>query len=151
MLDNPKKDVWQGYSFEQLVKDHIEQVKRALGFGSVLTQQSSWFITKQAIEELRSNDDDSNQDEINGAQIDLLIDRRDHAINVCEVKFSDGEFVIDKDYSLRLRNKIAAFKAATKTRKSLVPTMITTFGVKRNQYSGKVQQEVVLDDLFMGK
>jgi len=84
-------------------------------------------------------------------QIDLLIDRRDHAINVCEAKFSDGEFVIDKDYSLRLRNKIAAFKAATKTRKSLVPTMITTFGVKRNQYSGKVQQEVVLDDLFVGK
>ena len=66
-------------------------------------------------------------------------------------KFSDGEFVIDKDYSLRLRNKIAAFKAATKTKKSLVPTMITTFGVKRNQYSGKVQQEVVLDDLFVGK
>ena len=126
-------------------------MKRALGFGSVLTQQSSWFITKQAIEELRSNDDDYNQDEINGAQIDLLIDRRDHAINVCEVKFSDGEFVIDKDYSLRLRNKIAAFKAATKTKKSLVPTMITTFGVKRNQYSGKVQQEVVLDDLFVGR
>ena len=50
-----------------------------------------------------------------------------------------------------LRNKIAAFKAATKTKKSLVPTMITTFGVKRNQYSGKVQQEVVLDDLFAGK
>jgi hypothetical protein len=151
MLDNPKKDVWQGYSFEQLVKDHIEQVKRALGFGSVLTRQSSWFITKRMLEELQSNDEGSNQDEINGAQIDLLIDRRDHAINVCEVKFSDGEFVIDKDYSLRLRNKIAAFKAATKTKKSLVPTMITTFGVKRNQYSGKVQQEVVLDDLFVGK
>ena len=50
-----------------------------------------------------------------------------------------------------LRNKIAAFKAATKTKKSLVPTMITTFGVKRNQYSGKVQQEVVLDDLFVGR
>ena len=50
-----------------------------------------------------------------------------------------------------LRNKIAAFKAATKSKKSLVPTMITTFGVKRNQYSGKVQQEVVLDDLFAGK
>ncbi len=50
-----------------------------------------------------------------------------------------------------LRNKIAAFNAATKTKKLLVPTMITTFGVKRNQYSGKVQQEVVLDDLFAGK
>jgi hypothetical protein len=126
-------------------------VKQALGFGSVLTQQSSWYITKRTLEELSYNDDESDQNEINGAQIDLLIDRRDHAINVCEAKFSDSEFVIDKDYSLRLRNKIAAFKAATKTKKSLVPTMITTFGVKRNQYSGKVQQEVVLDDLFIDK
>ena len=149
MLDNPKKTVWQGYSFEQLVKDHIEQVKRALGIGSVLTQQSSWFVSKQTLEKERSNDFGSDQEEINGAQIDLLIDRRDRAINVCEIKFSNGEFIINKDYSLRLRNKIMAFKAATNTPKALVPTMITTFGVKRNQYSGNVQQEVVLDDLFV--
>ena len=70
--------------------------------------------------------------------------------NVCEAKFSGGEFVIDKDYSLKLRNKIMAFKAATNTPKALVLTMITTFGVKRNQYSGNVKQEVVLDDLFVG-
>ncbi len=139
MLDNPKKNEWLGYSFEQLIKEHIEQVKRALGIGSVLTQQSSWFIEHR-------NLDDKN---LSGAQIDLLIDRRDKAINVCEAKFYSGEFVIDKAYSLILRNKIAAFKSAVKTRKAIVPTMITTFGVKRNMYSGNVQQEVVLDDLFI--
>ena len=138
MLDNPKKNNWAGYSFEQLIKEHIGQVKRALGIGSVLTQQSSWFI------EQRNLDDD----DLKGAQIDLLIDRRDKAINVCEAKFYSSEFAIDKDYSLNLRNKINAFKVAVKTRKAIVPTLITTFGVKHNTYSGIVQQEVVLDDLF---
>ncbi|MBR5984011.1 MAG: ATP-binding protein [Bacteroidales bacterium] len=138
LLDNPKKNAWLGYSFEQLIKDHIEQVKKALGIGSVLTKQSSWFVEKR----------DINDENINGAQIDLLIDRRDRAINICEAKFYSGEFIIDKEYSLKLRNKIAAFKAVVKTHKSLVPTMITTFGVKQNAYSGNVQQEVVLDDLF---
>lgn len=147
MIDNPKKIAWQGYSFEQLVMDHIEQVKRALGIASVLTQQSSWFVTKRTLDAYLDGEG-TDTDEINGAQIDLLIDRRDRAINVCEAKFSGGEFVINKDYSLKLRNKIMAFKAATNTTKALVPTMITTFGVKRNQYSGSVKQEVILDDLF---
>lgn len=139
MLDNPKKNSWLGYSFEQLIKDHIDQVKRALGIGSVLTQQSSWFITQR----------DLDSEDIQGAQIDLVIDRRDKAINVCEAKFYSGEFTIDKAYSLSLRNKIAAFKSVAKTRKAIVPTMITTFGVKPGMYSGNVQQEVVLDDLFL--
>lgn len=138
MLDNPKKNNWLGYSFEQLVKEHIEQVKAALGIGSVLSQQSSWFVEKR----------DLDNDELNGAQIDLLIDRRDRAINLCEMKFYSGEFTIDKSYSLNLRNKVAAFKSATKVRKAIVPTMITTFGVKPNMYSGIIQQEVTLDDLF---
>ncbi len=138
MLDNPKKNVWLGYSFEQLVKQHINQVKSALGIASVLTQQSSWFTNMH-------NRQDSQHD---GAQIDLLIDRRDHAINACEIKFYSAEFVIDKKYALNLRNKIQAFKNATKPRKAIVPTMITTFGVKQNMYSGNVQQQVLLDDLF---
>lgn len=138
MLDNPQKNTWLGYGFEQLIKDHIEQVKRALGIGSVLTHESSWFIEQR----------DINDDGLSGAQIDLLIDRRDKAINVCEVKFYSGEFAIDKAYSLKLRNKLAAFKSAVNTRKALVPTMITTFGVKHNAYSGNIQQEVILDDLF---
>ena len=140
MLDNPKKNIWLGYSFEQLVKEHIEQVKTSLGIGSVLSQQSSWYVEK------RNLDDD--EENLNGAQIDLLIDRRDRAINLCEIKFYSGEFTIDKNYSLNLRNKVAAFKYASKTRKSIVPTIITTFGVKPNMYSGIIQQEVILEDLF---
>lgn len=138
MLDNPKKNSWLGYSFEQLIKDHIDQLKRALGIGSVLTQQSSWFIEQR----------DLNDKDLDGAQIDLLIDRRDKAINICEAKFYSGEFAIDKAYSLKLRNKIAAFKSATKTRKAVVPTIVTTFGLKHNMYSGNIKQEVELDDLF---
>ena len=137
MLDNPQKNVWLGYTFELLVKNHIEQVKRALGIGSVLTRQSGWFI---------QND---NSSESTGAQIDLIIDRRDHAINLCEVKFVTAEFVISKDYALKMRNKTAAFTESTKTRKSIVPTMITTFGIKQNSYSSLIQQQVVLDDLFV--
>ena len=113
-------------------------MKKALGIGSVLTQQSSWHVERRYLE----------NDHLNGAQIDLVIDRRDKAINICEVKFYSNEFTIDKNYSLILRNKIGAIKDAIKTHKAIVPTMITTFGVKQNMYSGIVQQEVVLDDLF---
>ncbi len=140
MLDNPKKSTWLGYSFEQLVKEHIQQVKAALGIGSVLSQQSSWFVEKRNLDDVDGS--------VNGAQIDLIIDRRDRAINLCEIKFYSSEFAIDKSYSLNLRNKVNAFRSSTKTRKALVPTMITTFGVKPNMYSGIVQQEVTLDDLF---
>ena len=138
LLDNPMKSAWMGYSFEQLVKGHIEQVKQALGIGSVLSQQSSWFVSGH----------DLNEDGMHGAQIDLLIDRRDKAINLCEIKFVSTDFVISKEYAQNLRNKISAFKSATGTRKALVPTMITTYGVKQNIYSGLVQQQVTLDDLF---
>lgn len=138
LLDNPARQAWKGYGFEQIVKDHIEVLKNALGIGNVLTTQSSWHVEKREL------DDDS----LHGAQIDLLIDRRDRAINICEIKFADAEYVIDKDYSMNLKNKIAAFRSTTASRKSLVPTMITTYGVKKNMYSNIVQQEVVLDDLF---
>lgn len=137
LLDNPKKNNWQGYCFEQLCKDHIEPLKHALGIGSVLTEQSCWFS--------RSKD----QNPEPGAQIDLLIDRRDNYINVCEMKFSVGEFVIDKDYSTKLRNKLEALKSTLKKSKGLVLTMVTTFGVKHNMYYNQVKQEVVLDDLFL--
>ncbi len=137
-LDNPRKRAWLGFTFEQLCKDHIEPIKQALGIGSVMTEQSEWRITQQEL-----NDESSS-----GAQIDLLIDRRDHAINICEIKFNDGMFTINKDYSMALKRKINTFRSATRTRKSLIPTMITTYGVNRNMYSNTIQQFVVLDDLF---
>jgi len=83
-----------------------------------------------------------------GAQIDLLIDRRDQTINLCEMKFSLGEFEITKQYDERLRERTEIFRSLTKTRKSLHLTFVTTYGVKKNIYSGNVQSEVTLDDLF---
>jgi len=84
-----------------------------------------------------------------GAQIDLLIDRRDQVINICECKFSLDEFSIDKAYSEKLRSKIATFKTVTKTKKSVFLTMITTYGTAKNKYANLLMQnEVTMDALF---
>ena len=88
--------------------------------------------------------------ESDGAQIDLLIDRDDRVINLCEIKYSLNEFVIDREYDQRLRQKMAVFAQATGTAKTLQLTMITTFGVRKNQYSNLVGSQVTLDDLFAG-
>ena len=82
------------------------------------------------------------------AQIDMGIERGDNTINLCEMKFSEGEFAINKDYDKILRNKIARFMEETKTRKSIQLTFISSYGLQRNMYSGIAQNEVVLDDLF---
>ena len=84
-----------------------------------------------------------------GAQIDLLIDRKDDTINICEMKWASAPFVIDSDYDMELRNKLSAFTRQTQTRKAVHTTMITTFGVKKNMYLDDYQSEIVLDDLFL--
>ena len=78
----------------------------------------------------------------------MLIDRSDGAINICEMKYAHNEYVIDADYEQRLRERMASFAAATKTKKSLLHTFVTTYGVKRNMHSGIVNSEVKMDDLF---
>ena len=83
-----------------------------------------------------------------GAQIDLLIDRRDDTINICEMKWASEAYVIDKDYDEKLRNKVAAFICDTGTRKSILISIVTTYGVKENMYSDAVQSQVVMDALF---
>lgn len=82
------------------------------------------------------------------AQIDMVIERGDNTINLCEMKFSEGEFSINKDYEKILRNKIVRFMEETKTRKSIQLTFISSYGLQRNMYSSIVQNEVVLNDLF---
>ena len=115
-----------------LCLDHVQQLKGALGISGVQTLVCSW--NSSAVEK--------------GAQIDLVIDRRDETVNLCEMKYSSTQFVITKDYEEKLRNKIAAFREETKTRKSLMLTLVTTYGVKENMHSGCVQSQVLLDDLF---
>lgn len=128
MIDSPSRRAWSGYSFEQLCLHHVRQIKRKLGINGVQSDVCAW--------------------KGDGGQIDLLIDRRDQTINLCEMKFSQGEFEITKSYDERLRERTEMFRSATKTRKALHRTFVTTYGVKKNMYSGNVQSEVVLDDLF---
>ena len=136
-IDNPSRRVWEGLTFEQVCKDHIRQIKKALGISGVLTEESIWNTL---------SDDEKG---ISGAQIDLVIERRDRVINLCEIKFSRDVFVIDKSYDMALRNKISSFVNSTKTKASIQLTMITTYGVKKTMYSGLVTNEVTLEDIFM--
>ncbi|MDR1023245.1 MAG: AAA family ATPase [Prevotellaceae bacterium] len=131
-IENARHRVWSGYAFEQVCLAHLRQIKEKLGIAGVLTDVTSWRSREAA----------------NGAQIDLLIERNDKVINLCEVKFASSEFTIDKKYDEVLRNKRAAFKYETKTRKSVHLTMITTYGVQHNAYWGNIQSEVAMDDLF---
>lgn len=132
-LDNPQFRAWSGYAFEQVCLYHVAQIKKALGISGVQTSTSVW----------RGNSGGT------GAQIDLLIDRRDQVINLCEMKYSVNEYSIDKKYAEELRNKVGVFKAETGTKKSVFLTMVTTFGLKQNQYSlGLVQNELRMEVLF---
>ena len=132
--DNPARQVWEGLTFEQVCKDHIGQIKKRLGISGVMTKISSWY--KQG------------NSEEPGAQIDLVIDRRDRTINLCEIKFSTRLYEIDKEYDLALKNKTMVFRNETGTNKTLQITMITTNGIKKNKYSNYIGKTIVLDDLF---
>ena len=134
--DNPSRRAWAGFTFEQLCLYHIEQIRRKIGISAVQCGISAWFHKSEEGEKTR------------GAQIDLLIDRRDRVINVCEMKYSINDFVIDKSYADQLRNKIEMFRRESGTRNALHLTMVTTYGLKPNMYSNMVQSEVTLDDLF---
>lgn len=135
-IDNPARRAWAGLTFEQLCKDHIPQIKQKLGILGVLTEESIWYT---------KGDEDLG---IDGAQIDLVLERRDRVINLFEMKFSVNEYIIDKAYDTVLRNKLEAFRRITGCRQSLQMTMITTYGVRNNKYSQFVQSQIVLDDLF---
>jgi predicted AAA+ superfamily ATPase len=136
-ISRPSYISWSGFSFESVCHKHTLQIKRALGIEGVLTEESNWRYMPERT---------SGQ---SGAQIDLLLDRQDRCINLCEIKFAGDEFVIDKKYAGELDNKINTFRRETKTKKTLFLTMITTYGVKKNDYyTGRVLAEVIMEDLF---
>jgi hypothetical protein len=132
-MNTPMVRSWQGFSFETVCFSHLAQIKKALGINGISTTSCSW--RKQGSE----ND---------GAQIDLLIDRSDRVINVCEMKFSEKPYSITKAYADNLRMKMAVFTDTTRIRKSLALTMVTTYGILPGIHTGIVQNEVTMDELF---
>ena len=139
MSSSGAKNAWLGYAFEQVCLHHIREIKVKLGIQGVLSSIYSWQ---------KKTFTDSDGTKWNGGQIDMLIDRRDQTINICEMKYSLDEYTITDEYERKLRERLSLFQHVTKTKKSLSLTFITTYGVKRNIHSSIVNSEVTMDDLF---
>ncbi|MCX2478184.1 ATP-binding protein [Pedobacter sp. MC2016-15] len=135
MSSTPSWRSWSGTAFESVCLKHIEQIKVALGINGIQAEPSTWrHVPGKGMA---------------GAQIDLLIDRADFCINICEMKFSTTEFSINKKYADELKSKADVFKQETKTSKTIMMVMITTFGVQNNSYKiGLIQNEVTMSLLF---
>jgi AAA+ ATPase superfamily predicted ATPase len=128
---------WGGFAFESVCQKHTDQIKDELKIGGVQTGISTWRYVPPKGSKMK------------GAQIDLLLHRNDNIINLCEMKFYKDVYMIDKDYADDIDRKVQIFKKETKTKSTIFPTMITTYGVKKNgYYTGRIQNEVVMDDLF---
>lgn len=148
MKENEKKDasiwsmlypsqsykIWRGMAFESLCLKHVSEIKSALGIKNVYTETSGYFKSKTATD---------------GFQIDLIIDRKDAAINLCECKFYESSFEITKEYAANLKRRKEAFRTETKTKKMLFNTLITNEELTQNAYSKEVVDAIVqLSDLM---
>jgi hypothetical protein len=132
-LAAPAHSTWCGYAFERLCMAHISQIKQKLGIHGVITETC-------AFRESGPN---------GGAQIDLLIDRRDGVINLCECKYTVEPYQLTDNDAADLARKKSVFLRETKTKKSIHTTMITASGLVQNAYRNEIQAEITLDDLFM--
>ena len=127
-IDDGARRTWMGYAFEQVCLRHLEQIKRSLGINHILCDVSSW--------------------QVDGAQIDLVIERKDRVINLLEMKYTDKPFVISSSYKTLMENRRELFHQTTGTTKSLYLTLVAPFGLKNNKNSQDIQSVVALDDLF---
>lgn len=127
--------VWSGYAYENVCMIHSKQVLKAMGLAGSSTSISSWRF--------------KGDEEISGTQIDMLIDRADGVINLCEVKFTEKEFIITKKYNQTLRQRRAVFEHISKTRKAVHTTFITTYPAIKNQYFfNEISSEITMEALF---
>ena len=131
--DNSNRS-WCGVAFENLCYFHLDNIKDTIGIKAINTMQFSWCI----------EGDDTKK----GAQIDLLIERKDNVISLCEMKFYNKEFKVDKDYHFNIVNKVERLEEFNKHKFDIVPTLITTFGIEKNAYFDDFKVVITLDDLF---
>lgn len=132
-ISTPSYYSWCGISFEKVCLLHIKQIKQKLGISGVSSNEFSWYSKK------------TNP----GAQIDLLIDRKDDVINICEIKYSQEKYTIDAEYEKDLIHKREVLRTETNTSKALWITLITYSGLTENKYKNIAVNEIVGDDLFV--
>lgn len=134
--DTSVRNTWCGLAFERVCLDHVNEIKMGLGISGVLTEVHAW--TGHGDKSVGTK----------GAQIDMVIVRNDRIINLCEMKYSINDYSYTGKDDESLRNKIAALKNASKTRYSIHPVLVTTYGLKEGMYSGRLQAVITADDLF---
>lgn len=126
---------WSGYAFENICLMHTHQIKSALGISGVFTKHSSWKF--------------KGNDALPGAQIDMIIDRADQIIHLCEAKFTKENYALTNAYTEQLRLKKTIFKQATETKKAVFTTLLTTYPALKNKYYlEEIDSEVTMDKLF---
>lgn len=136
LATTPTWKSWSGLAFENVCFYHKASILKSLKIDGILNTIHSWVH--------RGND------EMQGAQIDLLIDRADNIINICEIKYNHTPYIITADYTQNIKTKLASFSHFTKTKKTLFVTFITASGIQSNKYAQElVQNEVDLNDLFL--
>lgn len=130
--ETPSYKAWQGYAFEGVCLKHARELQRALGIDNLVTSVGTWRFVPRAKSEKRR-----------GAQVDLLFDRRDNVINLCELKFSNDPYVVSKSYARELKDKMSLFAEYTKTRKRVILTLVSPYGLKPNTWSEDLIDRVV--------
>ena len=125
---------WKGYAFENVCWNHIHQIKMALQIGGVSTTEALW--SKRGDENTR------------GTQIDLIIVRKDNVVHMCEIKFYNEEFEVDKDYHLILERRKKILREEIPKRATIHNTLITTYGLRKTNYFGDFVHVVTIDQLF---
>ena len=131
---SPRLNAWRGISFERICFWHIPQIKAALGISGIGADVYSW----------RGTDPEGG-----GTQIDMLIDRADNTVSVCEMKYSQDEYDMTAEEAGNIRRRGNLFARAAKLRKAIQNVLITNFGMRRSKHSGVIHREVTLDDLFV--
>lgn len=132
----PVWHAWAGLAFESLCYKHLPQITKALSLSPTAIPGTWRHIPRK-------------KDPGQGAQIDLLFDRDDDSITICEIKYCNKPFTITKEYSEKLRKKIGVFKKITRTNKQIFIVMICSNGLKKNKYANDLISEVItLEDLF---
>ena len=126
---------WRGYAFEEVCLRHIRQIKNALGISGVTSRQSSWDVRGDG--------------ETQGSQMDLLIERKDNIVSMCEMKFYNEEFTVSKAYHLKINHRVNLLHDVLPKKFAVHPILVTTYGLNRNEYSSTFQRVITIENLFI--
>ena len=126
---------WRGFAFEEVCFSHISKIKKALDILGVSSTQSAWAV--------------KGDDDVEGAQIDLLINRKDNVVNLCEMKFYNEKFTVNKAYYSKVVHRQNLLAERIPKKSVIHNVLVTTEGLTYNEYSGVFQKVVTIDDLFV--